>query len=213
MHWIHPRTDAAHNNLLRAPGRARFDRTLVSFGQALGIYLLTAYHVSFIGVSYSETAYVDTDFVGMENTTLNTIDPLVSVEDSLPESDLQDDWSDRAGKYKYKHNVALALGNCMYHGTAACNYRSEQQMRVALSVFVASVHSGNVVSIMDTYKDVQTMADRSVLPYTLRLHHWKLNDLSIQLLKDLVVNELLHQPVEDCQVVPVVWTGTDQTLQ
>ena len=88
--------------------------------------MLTAYHVSFIGVSYSETAYVDTDFVGMENTTLNTIDPLVSVEDSLPELDLQDDWSTRAGKYKYKQNVALALGNSMYHGTAACNYRSEQ---------------------------------------------------------------------------------------
>jgi prolyl 4-hydroxylase len=172
---------------------------LDAIGRYLGLKGLVAYHLTFIGVSYSEKGYIHHDSTNTGASVYNVIIPLILEEGSGPELAMEVDDGSRAGSLKYKIGMGALMGDDAMHGTEACDYREKKGMRLAATVYIADINRENARDIAS-----QTLTQIYPLPDTTWLlsqagRHWgDENDNSLKHDKGRK-QFLFHDRVMNCQ--------------
>ena len=164
MHWISPADESTHEEYLRVLKRGNFDIVLDAIGKHLGLVSLVAYHLTFIGVSYSEKGFIHYDSINTGASVYNIIIPLILEDDATPELalvvDEDGDRPRRHGALKYKLGTAAMMGDEAYHGTEACDYRESKGMRLAATVYIADISEKNAENIArQTLTQIFPLAD------------------------------------------------------
>ena len=148
MHWTSPADETAHDHYLQALGAGGFDQVLESVGTYFGLDGLSAYHLSFIGVSECEKGFIHADVVDSGNMAFNMIIPLLLLEEEGPELEILSDDETLTRYYKYEYNFASLVGDSALHATASCNYRSKRSMRMAATVYIGDITPTNVNNLL-----------------------------------------------------------------
>jgi SET domain len=191
MHWFSPGAGPAHEHYLQALSVAGFDEVLKGIGEHLGMDGLVAFHVTFIGVSYSNRGYLHRDVDHTGGKVFNIIIPLLLANETGPELDLEIWKPDnfclkpdlaanekcRIGRYRYEYDVASLMGDDAVHATSACDYRYRKEMRMAATVYVADVNEVNAENIIRHFTQAYPPRDIDLLKSWIG-HHWKKDDIS-----------------------------------
>ncbi len=150
MHWISPSHERIHEEYLQVLARGNFDLVLDAIGTHLGLEGLVAYHLTFIGVSYSEKGYIHRDTHHTGGSVYNVIIPLILEDDAPPELAMTDEHEEgRQGALKYRLDAAVMMGDDAMHGTEACDYREKSGMRLAATVYIADINDTNANSVAE----------------------------------------------------------------
>ena len=181
MHWISPADETAHNEYLSILGAGGFDNVLESVGTYFDLAGLSAYHLSFIGVSECEKGFIHTDVNDSGLMAFNLIIPLVLVKGEGPELEILSDDETTTRYYDYEYNVASMIGDNALHATASCNYQARGKMRMCATVYIGDITTGNVrnllMSLTQAYPpvgDAQHLLERAG-------NHWSVSDSSKRL--------------------------------
>mmetsp|Transcript_3895 Transcript_3895/g.8588 ORF Transcript_3895/g.8588 Transcript_3895/m.8588 type:complete len:345 (-) Transcript_3895:182-1216(-) len=180
MHWISPADETAHNDYLQVLSAGGFDRVLERVGAYFDLKGLSAYHLSFIGVSHCEKGFIHADVNDSGRRAFNMIVPLI-LEEEGPELEILSDDEATTRYYKYEYNVASMVGDSALHATASCDYRTKGSMRMAATVYIGDISRDNVnhllLSLTQAYPpvgDAQHLLDRAG-------GHWSSTDPSKKL--------------------------------
>lgn len=180
MHWASPADEAAHDDYLGVLSAGGFDKVLEKIGAYFDLEGLSAYHLSFIGVSQCEKGFIHADVNDSGVMAFNMIIPLI-LEDEGPELEILSDDETATRFYKYQYNVASMLGDDALHATAPCDYLSKGTMRLAATVYVGDITPDNVytllLSLTQSYPppgNAQHLLDRAGM-------HWSKSDPSMKL--------------------------------
>lgn len=147
MHWTSPADETAHDDYLRVLSAGGFDEILERVGKYFGLEQLSAYHLSFIGVSQCEKGFIHADVNGSGKMAFNMIIPLI-LEDEGPELEILSDDETATKYYKYQYNAASMLGDGALHATAPCDYLTKETMRMAATVYIGDITQGNVHNLL-----------------------------------------------------------------
>ena len=184
LHWFSPGAGPAHEHYLQALSVAGFDEILDGIGQYLGMDGLVAFHVTFIGVSFSTRGYLHHDVVETSGKVYNVIIPLMLANETGPELDLcgwkpdapgDDEYNSLVGRYRYEYDVASMMGDGAVHATSACDYRNTKQMRMAATVYIADVNDDNIDNVMNHYTQAYPPPDEALLRSWIG-RHWRQGD-------------------------------------
>ena len=185
MHWVSPSDEEAHSGFLEALGGAGFDEVLRAIGERFDLDGLYIYHLTFIGVSRCNEGYIHHDFKHTDGKAFNVIVPLMLVDGSPPELILTtDDDEDVMGLHKYRYDVGSIVGDYAMHATASCDYRDENGMRLAATIYFADVNDDNVDAVIDSFTQMYPPHEPEFLPPYQSLH-WDPNDPSVTLPRGL----------------------------
>jgi hypothetical protein len=183
MHWTSPADELAHDDYLRVLSAGGFDNVLDKIGTYFGLQSLSAYHLSFIGVSHCEKGFIHADVNASGRKAFNIIIPLMleEGEDISPELEILSDDEMSTRHYKYQLNAASMVGDDALHATASCDYRDRKSMRLAATVYVGDITNDNVenllMSLTQAYPpqgDAKHLLDRAG-------SHWSRSDSSKRL--------------------------------
>ena len=148
MHWTSPADETAHDDYLRVLSAGGFDEVLDRIGTYFGLENLSAYHLSFIGVSHCEKGFIHADVNDSGRKAFNIIIPLILESDAAPELEILSDDETATRHYKYKINAASMVGDDALHATAPCDYRALGSMRLAATVYVGDITTENVKQLL-----------------------------------------------------------------
>ena len=243
MHWISPVGGPTHDAYLRLLSEAGMDAVLAAIGNRFGFEKLVAYHLSFMAVTHRDASgFMHVDVMNVGGKAFNMIIPLILVEDSPPELELQDeDERTKIGRYKYRTNVAAMVGDSTQHSTGICDYRTDgttPRIRVAASMYIAEITPSNVRNILTSSKYDETedtdqthrtndssaktngQGDTSSIgspqiPITFQQIHWKRDDPSVRLPLPLLISDPV--PAEGSRslsnrISPVTWNNRQWSI-
>jgi hypothetical protein len=191
LHWLSPGGPEAQEDYLQALGAAGFDEMLEGVGKYLDMSGLVAFHVTFIAVSRATRGYLHHDVLQTSAKTYNVIIPLMLVNETGPELDLQtgasfdEDFAEVdhiVGRYRYEYEVASMLGDGAVHATSAVDYRKSKEMRMAATVYIADVNERNVNGILNEYTQSYPPRERDLL-LGWAGRHWNKDDPAAKLPK------------------------------
>ena len=83
MHWCSPADENAHDDYLRVLSRGGFDQVLHQVGTYFQLDGLSAYHLSFIGVSQCEQGFIHADVNESGRKAFNMIIPLILIVSTI----------------------------------------------------------------------------------------------------------------------------------
>jgi hypothetical protein len=188
LQWLSPGGNPAHDHYLQALSVAGFDEMLRGIGESLKLDSLVVFHVTFIGVSHSVRGYMHYDVTETQNKTFNVIVPLILANETGPELDLQSNVWDydadeyHVGRYRYEPNIASMMGDDALHASSATDYRTNKEMRLAATIYLADVTEENADYIMKQYTQAFPPQDRTLL-LSWAGRHWNPKDPSKKLPK------------------------------
>lgn len=181
MHWISPGGEAAHLKYLHALSNSGFDQVLNAIGTTFGFDGLVCYHLTFIGVDYSQDSFLHYDNKNTGGKVFNMIIPLYLADsDQSHELELRSDDTSSIGGYKYRLNEAILVGDGVYHRTANADYRADKEVRIAATIYMADVNSQNVKQIMKDYTQHYPPRDSEML-LSKAASHWNASDVRSRL--------------------------------
>jgi hypothetical protein len=143
MHYIAAWNENARVSILRALGAAGFDSVLDSIGRSFGLDSLTCFHTSFMGVSEADKSFMHTDIYATGGTAFNLIFPIITVEGSKPELDIQSDNADIVVAINYEHDRAVLMADWGYHRTSAVEYSEKGKIRVVMGMYCGQMDESN----------------------------------------------------------------------
>lgn len=180
MHWASPADETAHDDYLRVLSKGGFDQVLQAVGDYFQLDAISAYHLSFIGVSHCEKGFIHADVNDSGRKAFNMIIPLLLQEQDASsttagELEILSDDETTTRFYKYEYNAASMVGDHALHATAACDYRYQENkteqgrgMRLAATVYIGDITPTNVnhllMSLTQAYPpvgDAQHLLDRA----------------------------------------------------
>ena len=88
-----------------------------------------------------------------------------------------------AGRLRYQYDTGVMVGDWAFHATSATNYRSQRQMRLAASVYIADVNEDNIKNIMGDYTQQYPPRDKPEVLLNMAGSHWKKDDPNMKLPK------------------------------
>ena len=147
MHWISPGDENTHEAFLQQMFSGGFYGMLESIGEYFQLRGLVAYHLAFMGVSHCVRGYVHHDFAGTNGKAFNIIIPLITVDGTGPELEIED-VDDQFGGYRYVYDEASIVGDAARHATGRVDYRHQGKYRLAVSIYIADVDEYNARQIM-----------------------------------------------------------------
>ena len=179
MHYISPDDFASNQMFMEALAEAGFDTILESVGKRDNLTSITVYYPAFIAVSHCTTAYMHND--AEEDGHYNVIFPVLQVNNSRPELIVGDENQRLYAPYKYEPDHAVVLGKFGLHGTAPCDYRGTDSMRMVVSVYM--LEGDNIPTRDKVLNEWETsdppyprIPDR--LKFIQTTKHWKRDDPS-----------------------------------
>jgi hypothetical protein len=134
MHYISPDDFESNQMFMNALADAGFDTVIKSVGIRDNLTSITVYYPSYIAVSHCTNTLMHND--SEEDGHYNVIFPVVQVNNSKPELIVGDDSQDLYAPYKYEPDHAVVLGKSGLHGTAPCDYRGTDSMRMVVSAYM-----------------------------------------------------------------------------
>jgi SET domain len=134
MHYISPDDYGSNQMFMHALADAGFDTILNAVGKRDNLTSITVYYPAFIAVSHCTTAFMHND--SEEDGHYNVIFPVLQVNNSNPELIVGDDKSNLYAPYKYEPDHAVVLGKFGLHGTAPCDYRGTDSIRMVVSAYM-----------------------------------------------------------------------------
>jgi len=143
MHYIAAWNEEGRQALYGALGQGGYDMALNSIGNYFGLNSLSCFHVSFMGVSEADNSFMHTDLYGTDGKGFNIIFPMITVDGSSPELDIQSDNADVVVAVKYQHDRAFVLRDWAYHKTSAVTYEEKGQIRIVVGMYCAEIDESN----------------------------------------------------------------------
>jgi hypothetical protein len=134
MHYISPDDFESNQLFMNALADAGFDTVLNAVGKRDNLTSITVYYPSFIAVSHCTSSLMHND--SEDDGHYNVIFPVLQVNNSKPELIVGDDNLALYAPYKYEPDHAVVLGKFGLHGTAPCDYRGTDSMRMVVSVYM-----------------------------------------------------------------------------
>ena len=124
------------------------DFPLESIGAHFRLDNLTCWHLSYIGVSESDNSFTHSDVYGTtddddDDVSFNMIWPIITVNGSKPELDIQSDDANIVISVHYEEDVAILMGDYGYHKTSPIDYEEEGQMRVVVGMYCSQISDTN----------------------------------------------------------------------
>ena len=180
--------DRARKEMLAAQGQAGFDSTLGLIGEKFGLSNMTCFHSSFMGVSECDNSFIHADVYAVSEKGFNFIYPLVVVEGSPPELDVQTDDGNVQIGVNYEYDVAFALGDWVYHKTRTIEYSKATDIRIVVGTYCAQVDDTNRRMMRHIYdgEDPAPFMDQ----FQLNEVHWTPDGDVTKSLKSLFVDGL-----------------------
>uniref|UniRef100_A0A7S2UPT8 Uncharacterized protein n=1 Tax=Attheya septentrionalis TaxID=420275 RepID=A0A7S2UPT8_9STRA len=152
IHWIDPQDDGAQQSFLSELGASGFDIILDAIGTYYGLDTITCHEVSFFALSYSASnPYLHHDFHETGGKGFNVIFPLLLVEGSTPEVDIEDQNTLELHGVQYEYNAAVVLGDNAKHRSAPVEYTENGGMRLSVSVYFSDITEDNVDKFLSEY--------------------------------------------------------------
>ena len=120
-------------------------------------------------------------FLQTQGKTYNIIIPLLLVNETGPELDIQDAETEEVGRYRYEPNVAIMQGDNAVHATSAVDYMDD--FRLALSVYISDINEDNLHETADALTNKYPPKRDMNLFRSWAGIHWNPNDPSKKLPK------------------------------
>jgi hypothetical protein len=123
----------------------------------------------------------------------NVIFPVLQVNNSQPELIVGDEVQNLYAPYKYEPDHAVVLGKFGLHGTAPCDYRGTDSMRMVVSVYMLD---GDNVPTRDKVLKMWLTSDPPYpripdrLKFIASTKHWKRDDANRSLRNPLQAQKL-----------------------
>jgi hypothetical protein len=185
MHYISPDDVESNRQFMQALADAGFDTVLDAVARKDNLTSITVYYPSFIAVSHCTRAHMHDD--SSEDGHYNVIFPVLQASVPGPELVLGDSERYIYVPYKYESDHGVVLGKKGLHGTAPCDYRATNEMRMVVSVYMLdSDDPATKQAVLKQWEDppFPRVEDR---PHFLDTHkHWRRSDPSKTLANPLV---------------------------
>lgn len=143
LHWVDPADEASFEEALSVLKRGGIGKVIDAVGSEFQSDGLSFLGLGFIVVSHSTASQMHQDNPGGGKDFFDLLFPLV-----LPENDVAQlhigKSKKRSGLVNFEANVGVLLGMDTWHATADCDYRDDNYLRVAVSVYLADVNEDNV---------------------------------------------------------------------
>jgi hypothetical protein len=116
MYYIAAFDELARISFLQALGSRGFDTALNAMGTLVGLDNMTCYHMAFMGISECGSGKMHANILreGAEKT-FNFIWPMLLVDGSQTELEIQSDDANLVERLKYEKDVAYMMGKYAYH--------------------------------------------------------------------------------------------------
>ena len=197
MHYITPDDFGSNQLFMNALADAGFDTVLNAVGTRDNLTSITVYYPSYIAVSYCTSALMHSD--SGEEGHYNVIFPVIQVNNSKPELIVGDDDLDLYAPYKYEPDHAVVLGKFGLHGTAPCDYRGTDSMRMVVSAYMLdgdniTTRDKVIQDWMESDPPYPRIPDR--VEFIESTKHWKRDDASRNLRNPLLPQDTLEEDAE-----------------
>jgi hypothetical protein len=150
LHWVDAADEENFEEALALLKRGGFGKILDAIGSEFQSDGLTIVGMGFIVVSHCVAPGLHRDNPGGGKDFLDLLFPLILPENDVAQLYIGDcDDEKRRGLVDFQPDVAILLGMDTLHGTANCDYRQTEGLRVAVSVYVVDVNEDNVELISD----------------------------------------------------------------
>ncbi|KAL3925864.1 MAG: hypothetical protein SGILL_000113 [Bacillariaceae sp.] len=171
MHYISAWNEKARQNFLGEIGRAGFDVAMDGIGNHFGVDNMTCFHLSYMGVSECDKSFTHTDVYASGDVSYNIIWPLILVDGSMPELNLQSDDGNIVVGYKYEYDTAILMGDYGYHYTSAINGYKDGEKRVVVGMYCGQMDRTNAKVYAHLYdgEDPAPFMGQFEEPYE---YHW-----------------------------------------
>jgi hypothetical protein len=143
MHWFNTADELAHEDSLRALAKGGFDQVLEGIGTMYGLDTLHVDSVGFVAVTNCERGYIHHDWDDVDGRAFNFLVGIHSPLDAGAELYIEND-EERRGEVKYGSNAGILVGDGTRHGTKECDHRSQREVRITCSIYLADVTEDNL---------------------------------------------------------------------
>lgn len=156
---------------------------------------MTCFHASFMGLSYAENSFMHADVYGTGGKGFNIVCPIITINDSKPELDIQsDDNADIVVTVPYRHDIAYVMADSGYHKTAPVNMnKHSQDIRVVVGMYCGKIDETSS-STLQNETVVSSSTVNQNLPSPLPLRHF---DQYYDEVEDEEKQEVLEDENED----------------
>jgi hypothetical protein len=145
LHWVDVADEENFEESMKVLKRGGFDKILEAIGSDFESDGLMIAGMGFILLSHSNGSDLHRDNPGGGKDFFDLLFPLILPEDDVSQLYIGDDISqDRAAPLNLQPDEAILLGMDTWHKTGDCDYRKNNGLRVAVSVYVADVNEDNV---------------------------------------------------------------------
>jgi len=143
MHYLAAWDEVARRTLLGQIGRAGFDDVMNGVGTHFGLDSLTCFHASYMAVSKCDVSFTHTDIYATGEVAFNIIWPIMLVNGSKPELNLQADDANTVVSISYEYDTAVLMGDWGYHYTSAIEGYTGDQKRVVVGMYCGQMDENN----------------------------------------------------------------------
>jgi len=172
MHYVATWSERARMSFLRELGRAGFGVGLESMGRAFGLQNMTCFHVSFMGVSEAENSFTHTDVYATDEKGFNIIFPIVLVNGSKPELDIQSDDANVVTAVNYEFDTAVVMGDYGYHKTSPNMYDDKGKIRIVVGMYCGEINDANANQMAHVYNGEDPAPFMNKFDKAHRESHW-----------------------------------------
>jgi hypothetical protein len=171
MHYIAAWDEKARQTFLGGVGKAGFDVAMDGIGNHFGLDNMTCFHLSYMGVSECDKSFTHTDVYATGDVAFNMIWPLLLVDGSKPELNLQSDDGNVVVAYKYEYDTAILMGDWGYHFTSEIHGYKGDEKRVVVGMYCGQISNNNAKMFAHLYdgEDPAPFMGQFEEPYEL---HW-----------------------------------------
>jgi hypothetical protein len=175
MHYIAAWDELTQQSMLGGLGMAGFDTALEGTAKHIGLDNMTCWHSSFMGLSQVDSnGWTHTDVYSTGEKGFNYIFPILLVNGSAPELDIQSNDFNVVIGVNYKYDVAFALGDFVYHKSRAIQYTEKDQIRIVVGTYCSQINSGDerLTAYVYSGEDPAPFMHQFKAPIKEAQHHW-----------------------------------------
>ena len=148
------------------------------FAEGFGLSHLAIQGVAFVDVTHCTVRNVHRDFTQTGDSAYNLLIPLQLVEGSGPEFVISDSYSfandhdAKLGEIKLHESFGVIVGDDAWHSTNLCDYRSTDDLRISLSVYITEITPESVENIAGDDTSYFPVIDSTDWHWAQRGRHW-----------------------------------------
>jgi hypothetical protein len=174
MHWFNTADELAHEDSLRALAKGGFDQVLEGIGTMFGLDTLHVDSLGFVAVTNCERGYMHHDWNDVDRRAFNFLVGIHSPDNAGAELYIEND-EERRGEVQYGSNAGILVGDGTRHGTKECDHRSQHEVRITCSIYLADVTDDNLDILAADSTSIFPPTGASDWTWAQRGRHWDKN--------------------------------------